>query len=786
MADRGKGAVYRGVMLCQALSLGLVACTAPGSLPTTNGPGGVTSPGLAGPGSGLLDARVNPLLDNRDNPLIDARANPLNGVAQDASGNALAGASVRAYPAGALAVGSTATLVSNAAAFFRIGRPRRIQAGDLVVKADASGKFEIPLPPGTFNLEIVAPGEDGRKAWVAEVVMGDKAGSLQEPVVLKPTGRLAGKLKHSDAAVVDFTGGEVFVPGSSYLAKVAKDGSFTLSGIPAGKFRLVGWKAGVGEAYLTDPVEVRPAEETQVSDLVLRPNIPVIDKVRATDGEETDNAAPGALLEIAGEKFGRSTGDALDIRIQGQAVPRDSIVLHEDRKLRFPVPDDALNGTVEVKVGNYSAYRRGFKILKSLAWKREVTRIDWRQGQSQPDLLAALDVRDSSGAEVKQDLDTGRLPPYVRFRVDDRPAVRAGQLPDLALGAHVLRVVAGNLPEATVSLLVLASNAVAPPAPSPVPSAAPTAPPVAPSPSPAPDYTPGILTRGDDAPVWEKGGNAFYFGDVDESGRSLFQRTGGTTVHVLNSDGALLRSWGGMGTLSSVSFAQGGLTVLVGNTQGQVRLVDVATGNVIWMQAHDFPVPIVGTGFRTPANEVLSLDRFGSLITRALSNGAMRATYSMFSPDDLRVSRDGTRAYVRNFTGVKVVNLSTRVDKEIDLSRPGALEALPAPGEFLVGLPGEVRRMSDSLPDAIRTWDNLGGDVSALAVSADGKRFLAAVEDEESARTNETTVACFDLATGVFLDSWRHPGKVFKLRFTADGKRFVVMGDQGVIQTWAF
>lgn len=786
MADRGKGAVYRGLMLLQALSLGLVACTAPGSSLVSNGPGGATSPGLAGPGSGLLDARDNPLLDNRDNPLIDARANPLNGVAQDASGNALAGASVRAYPAGALAVGSAATLVSNASAFFRIGRQRRIQAGELVVKADASGKFEIPLPPGTFNLEIVAPGEDGRKAWVAEFVMGDKAGSLQEPVVLKPTGRLAGKLKHSDAAVVDFTGTEVFVPGSSYLAKAAKDGSFVLSGIPAGKFRLVGWKAGGGEAYLSDPVEVLSGQETQVTGLVLRPNIPVIDKVRAADGDETDNAAPGAILEIGGEKFGRSTGDALEIRIQGQAVPRDTVVLHEDRKLRFPVPDDALNGTVEVKVGNYSAYKRGFKVLKSVAWKREVPRIDWRQGQPQPDLLAALEARDSSGAEVRQDLSAGRLPPYVRFRVDDRPAVRSGQLPDLALGSHVLHAVAGNLPEATVSLLVLASNAVAPPTPSPAPTSSPTPPPVAPSPTPAPGYQPGILTRGNDAPVWEKGGNAFMAGDVDAAGRSLFQRTGGTTVQFLGSDGALIRSWGGVGTLSSVSFADSGDNVLVGNTQGQVRLVNARTGSVTWTQTHTSPVPIVGTGFRTSASEVLSLDLFGSLFTRALATGVVRATYSMFSPDDLRVSRDGTRAFVRNFSGVKVVNLNTRAEMDYSLSAPGALEVLPVAGEFLVSVHGEVRRMSESQAEATRTWDNLGGSVYALAVSADGKRFLAAVEDEESARTGETTVACFDLESGAFIDSWRHPGKVIKLRFTADGKRFVVMGDQGVIQTWAF
>jgi hypothetical protein len=123
---------------------------------------------------------------------------------------------------------------------------------------------------------------------------------------------------------------------------------------------------------------------------------------------------------------------------------------------------------------------------------------------------------------------------------------------------------------------------------------------------------------------------------------------------------------------------------------------------------------------------------------------------------------------------------------DYSLSAPGALEVLPVAGEFLVSVHGEVRRMSESQAEATRTWDNLGGSVYALAVSADGKRFLAAVEDEESARTGETTVACFDLESGAFIDSWRHPGKVIKLRFTADGKRFVVMGDQGVIQTWAF
>ena len=758
-----------------SLVVALAACTAPAASLIPGTQGGPSDLGSLSPGSGLLDSRAN--------PLIDSRANPLTGVAQDAAGQTLAGASVRAFPANALALGSEAKLLSNAAASYRTRNARRVQGDEFTVKADASGKFQLALPPGTYNLEIVAV--DGRKAWRPEVIQAAVAQDVGA-VILKPTGSIVGKLRSSDPGVTNLLGAEVFVPGSSYLAKVLEDGTFSLTGVPEGEFRLVGWKAGRGEAYLSEAVKVTSGAETRVDGLELRPNVPVIGPVQTAEGESTDNAAPGSIIQIEGERFGRSTGEPIKVRVQGQPVP--SLEVHEDHRLRFSVPDDAQNGTIEVEVGNYAAYKRGFRILRSVAWKGSVTRVDVRQGQTVPDLLAALEVLDSSGVEVKQDTSSGRHAPYVRFRVGDRPPFPAGAFPDLPLGSHVLRTVAGNLPEATVSLLVLAPGSVAPPAPSPAPSQdpLPSPSPIVASPSPAPLYVPGILTRGNDAPVWEKVGNAFIVCDVDSTGRALVQRNGGSNLQFLGTDGLPLAQWAAAGILSSVNLEDSGNRALLGTAQGQVRLVDARTGLASWIQASDTMVRIVGANFRAAADEAVTLDAFGGLVRRFLNNGAVKAEFNVSAPRAIRLSSDGTRAFVLTAFGVSVVQLTDgQVIETMSSLGARALEVLPASGEFLLAIGDEVRRMVAGQDEAIQTWD-LGGTVTALAVSSDGNRVLAAVEDSESARSGETTVACFNLGTGDFVDSWRHPGKIIKIRFTQDGKRFVVMGDRGIIQTWKF
>ncbi|MEB3185979.1 MAG: hypothetical protein VKP72_00910, partial [bacterium] len=205
-----------------------------------------------------------------DQPLRDSRGDlPLStslvGRVVDSSGAAVSAVDVRVFPVDTVAEGSqlvshhsgtlsdalalvsnnTGALTGTPVKPFRSGRTTQVAAA--TVQTGPDGTFALSLPVGRYNVEC-ADATGARKAWRAGVDIQDTGRKDLSNVMLRPTGTLEGRVRFESPGATNFIGAEVFVPGSSYLAKVRQDGGYVLTGIPEGVFDLVGWhpEQGVG------------------------------------------------------------------------------------------------------------------------------------------------------------------------------------------------------------------------------------------------------------------------------------------------------------------------------------------------------------------------------------------------------------------------------------------------------------------------------------------------------------------------------------------------------------
>lgn len=156
-------------------------------------------------------------------------------------------AKVGATATGSIAVGGA--LVGGSGSAYRVAGHFQVQAaGD--AKTNEKGEFAlIPTATGTLNIEAVK--SDASKAFKAQITY---ISSASAPIAagtlnLAPTGSIAGRVTAPEAPTIKtFQGVDVYIPGSSYLAKCDKDGFYTISSVAAGTFNLAAEKQGLGKA----------------------------------------------------------------------------------------------------------------------------------------------------------------------------------------------------------------------------------------------------------------------------------------------------------------------------------------------------------------------------------------------------------------------------------------------------------------------------------------------------------------------------------------------------------
>ncbi|MDB5095888.1 MAG: repeat containing protein [Cyanobacteria bacterium RYN_339] len=298
----------------------------------------------------------------------------------------------------------------------------------LSTQTDDQGRFSFPGTAG--------------KPFVVEARMGDDVKALGELdpakqylLELAHTGTISGKVKA--AGVANLLGTHVFIPGTSYDANTSEDGSYTMSNVPVGSFRLVASKLGLGSAEVK-PVDVTSSKATTAPDLVLSKANPDVTAVEPTA------AGPGATVRLTGTNFGASSGANPTVTIGGAQA--SNVKQIDDHTLTFTVPPTAGSGDVVVTVETVPGKPGHLDVLQTLALVDPA-----------PELQTGVDR-----AYVVTGTETGKKPiaaPVVTWRVEGGTAITVdatGKVHAAAVGKATLVAESGTI-KATQAVTVGAS-----------------------------------------------------------------------------------------------------------------------------------------------------------------------------------------------------------------------------------------------------------------------------------------------------------------------------------------
>jgi hypothetical protein len=147
---------------------------------------------------------------------------------------------------------------------------------EIVGKTSADGSFVLDnVLPGTLN--IIVTSSDGTSLtegsaqyakMFKDVVVRHKETNHLGAHEFKKSGAVSGKVTFfENANNLDLTGSDVYIPGTSYIAKTDENGAFTLAGLPEGTLTLKAQHTGF--AILSLEVEIRSGETVDLGELPL-------------------------------------------------------------------------------------------------------------------------------------------------------------------------------------------------------------------------------------------------------------------------------------------------------------------------------------------------------------------------------------------------------------------------------------------------------------------------------------------------------------------------------------
>jgi sugar lactone lactonase YvrE len=296
---------------------------------------------------------------------------------------------------------------------------RLLEAGSETI-SDAAGRFKLSNPDGQpLNLEAV------QRADVKAIKFNVGSQATAVTLQLALTGSLTGKVTVPNSTTTNFLGIDVFVPGTSYLAKTDANGNYRIANVPVGTFSLVASKTGLGSAS-ADGVLVKSGSATLVPDLALVAKAPSIKAITPANG------GPGVPVVITGSQFGATTNEVLQVSFGGAIASNPK--RENDGTIRVNVPDGASSGDVVVTVGQISGAPAGFQVIKTLVV--QTTSNDLVVGQVQSIGFAATDTQDKPVKSVAVQWSTNGN----AATVDARGLVTAN-----AAGASKLTVSSGKV-----------------------------------------------------------------------------------------------------------------------------------------------------------------------------------------------------------------------------------------------------------------------------------------------------------------------------------------------------
>lgn len=107
---------------------------------------------------------------------------------------------------------------------------------DLSGTTDENGRFRIAVPPGTYNIYAVSK-DKGYGVTLESSAVANRTTDVGS-VRFKKTGAIAAEISLLSENISDLSGTDMYVPGTSFLAKSNAAGMVTLSGLPPGVYNL--------------------------------------------------------------------------------------------------------------------------------------------------------------------------------------------------------------------------------------------------------------------------------------------------------------------------------------------------------------------------------------------------------------------------------------------------------------------------------------------------------------------------------------------------------------------
>lgn len=284
-------------------------------------------------GSGLVSDAASSVVSNNGGALVGNNSSNLIGAVK-----------IPALPGGQAGLAPRALLAATPAP-----SPATLQTS-----TDASGHFHVDVPSGQ-TLVVEAVQSDTVKA-IRQVVASDTADVTLQ---LAYTGAISGRVAlPDDPQVTDLTGIEVFIPGTSYLAKTDASGNYTIANVPPGVFNLHADRQGLG-AGEQDGVEVRSKTTTPVPSLALHLVVPTLTALSVANG------GAGLPVTLSGKSLGASAGASLQVTFGG-VVATDARAT-DDHTITCTVPAGAASGDVVAVVGGAASNPLHFDVIAKLA-----------------------------------------------------------------------------------------------------------------------------------------------------------------------------------------------------------------------------------------------------------------------------------------------------------------------------------------------------------------------------------------------------------------------------------
>jgi uncharacterized protein (TIGR03437 family) len=304
-----------------------------------------------------------------------AQARGIRGTVLDTSGAPAGGVVVR----GTLISNNAGGLISNNGGGLVSNNGGGLISNGSGLYRTQSGSFEtLSASDGSFSFNTsddqVLTLEAIQRENLKAIQLGAAASSEPFTLRLAPTGHIRGKVVPADAAVTDLLNIDVFIPGTSYVAKTDAQGNFTLSNVPQGRFTLVADHRDLGRAVFNG-LTVVSGETATPPALALSTRTPVLTSLAPGNG------APGALVTLKGEHFGVSSGKRPDVYVNGLAA---QIVSASETQITATIPLGAISGTIRVSVSGLESTTLPFRVLRSLALFPDYQESDFQDPTAQP------------------------------------------------------------------------------------------------------------------------------------------------------------------------------------------------------------------------------------------------------------------------------------------------------------------------------------------------------------------------------------------------------------------